>query len=202
MTPPSDDERRRRELRARERSRRGHPVGRELPGAAVPPVVARLGEVLATGTPLDALLEVSALLHEVGGGSAELDTRWLVSALVEHDDAVTTTALAVLSRLLGDDVLRARVKREMRLREDPVPGWAADLDSLVRLAGRTDQTVLIELAEPLALRPMAHLHARLDPADGGVLDGRVVPSGPLSSWPGCGPLVRWAVRVAPTAAPT
>ena len=94
MSPPSDDERRRRERRARERSRRGHPVGRELPGAAVPPVVARLGEVVRAGTHLDVLLEVSALLDEVERDGPELDSRWLVSALVEHENVVTTTALA------------------------------------------------------------------------------------------------------------
>jgi len=177
-------------------------VGRELPGAAVPPVVARLGEVVRAGTHLDVLLEVSALLDEVERDGPELDSRWLVSALVEHENVVTTTALAILARLLGDEILQARVRRELRLREDPVPGWLTDLDRFVHLSGRTDRTMMMELSEPLALRPIAHLHARLDPTDGRVLDGRVVPSGPLSSWPDCGPLLRWAVRVAPTVAPT
>ena len=103
-----------------------------LPGAAVPPVVARLGEVVRAGTHLDVLLEVSALLDEVERDGPELDSRWLVSALVEHENVVTTTALAILARLLGDEILQARVRRELRLREDPVPGWLTDLD---RLAG-------------------------------------------------------------------
>ncbi|AKT51032.1 hypothetical protein [Arsenicicoccus sp. oral taxon 190] len=196
MVPTDDAERRRRaHRRAVERSRRGHPVGRELPGQVPPPVLGRLEDVVATGGPLDLLLELSALLDEVAHGPGELDVRWLVQVLVDQETAATTQCLAVLAALVEDDVLRARVRRELRVRLDPLPDWLARLDTLATVSEQSPGGLLVELRLPRGVRPVALLHARTD-AEGRVVDGVVLPSGPLSAWPSCGPLLRWAARVA------
>lgn len=179
-----------------------HPVGRELPGAQLPPVVQRLAEVEAVGDPLDLLLEVSALLADVEHPEAELDVRGLVQLLVEHEAQATSAALTILGRLAPDDVLRARARREVRLRGDDLPDWLGDLDRLVTVAGARGDGIRLELrtrpAHP-ARRPLAVLHARLDHR-GEVVGGSVAPSRPLSSWPDCRALLRWATRVAPAPA--
>ncbi|WP_409484066.1 hypothetical protein [Arsenicicoccus dermatophilus] len=276
---PQDDERRRREQRrALERSRRGHPVGRELPGGGVPgdglpPVVEHLTSVAGQGTPLDLMLELSSLLHEVdqvpvgvavstatpaaaqpdpsrpgtvqpplpggadpmasgrapshpaasgrapshpatSGGQAsapatgdgppespddetlpELDSRWLVGTVIDHESPATTVCLAVLEHLLHDEVLRARVRRELRLRVDQVPAWAARLDDLVRLRGVREGIARIELRLPEDEELMGILHARLDDA-GRPVGAVITPGSPAADWPHCAPLVRWGVEVA------
>ncbi|MCH8614310.1 hypothetical protein QK900_14530 [Arsenicicoccus dermatophilus] len=106
--------------------------------------------------------------------------------------------LAVLEHLLHDEVLRARVRRELRLRIDQVPGWAAHLDDLVRLRGVREGIARIELRQPEDDALVGILHARLDDA-GRPVGAVITPGSPVADWPHCAPLVRWGVEVASAA---
>lgn len=93
---------------------------------------------LASGQPSDFLSLVSALM-------AALDPRGrnpfeppeeealpslseLISSFVEVDLPETTALLAGLAALDSDDLHRAKIRRELRSRSHPLPGWFSRLD--------------------------------------------------------------------------
>jgi hypothetical protein len=91
---------------------------------------------LRSGDPLDLLAEVSSLLtlvdpREYGFGRREgeppYSLRELVDMFLDVDRVETSALLAVIAELAGDDVLSARIRRELAERADRLPEWLARL---------------------------------------------------------------------------
>ena len=91
---------------------------------------------LHSGEPLDLLAEVSSLLavvdpREYGFGRREgeppYSLRELVDMFLDVDRVETSALLTVVAELSGDDVLAARIRRELAGRGDRLPEWLARL---------------------------------------------------------------------------
>ena len=91
---------------------------------------------LHSGEPLDLLAEVSSLLavvdpREYGFGRRDgeppYSLRELVDMFLDVDRVETTALLAVVAELTADDVLAARIRRELAGRDDRLPEWLARL---------------------------------------------------------------------------
>ena len=101
------------------------------------PIIRDLRRALRGDSPLDLLALISSLLqltdprrlsdpdHELPKTSLES----LVDSFVGTDLAETTAALHVISALVPDDLLRARIRKALGARTQPMPAWVTDLDS-------------------------------------------------------------------------
>ena len=103
---------------------------------AEPDLMRNLGRKLRSGDPLDVLAEVSSLLtlvdpREYGFGRRDGEPPWSLRELVDMFLDVarieTSALLAVIAELAGDDVLAARIRRELAERADRLPEWLARL---------------------------------------------------------------------------
>ena len=92
---------------------------------------------LRSGEPLDLLAEVSSLLtlvdpREHGFGRGDDEPPWsrreLVDMFLDVERVETSALLAVIADLAGDDdVLAARIRRELAERGERLPEWLARL---------------------------------------------------------------------------
>ncbi len=126
-----------------------------------------------SGEPLDLWAEVSSLLavvdpREYGFGRREgelpYSLRELVDMFLDVDRVETSALLTVVAELSGDDVLAARIRRELAGRGDRLPEWLArlgqaevfrvremvhvlgdgdDVDIAVRFAGGAELTAVV-----------------------------------------------------------
>ena len=92
---------------------------------------------LRSGDPLDLLAEVSSMLtlldpREYGFGRQDGEPRWtlreLVDMFLDVDRIETSALLAVIAELASDDLLAARIRRELAERADRLPEWLERLD--------------------------------------------------------------------------
>ena len=106
------------------------------PGDDEPDLMRSIRRALHSGEPLDLLAEVSSLLavvdpREYGFGRREGEPpyalRELVDMFVDVDRVETTALLAVVAELTADDVLAARIRRELAGRGGGLPEWLARL---------------------------------------------------------------------------
>jgi hypothetical protein len=101
-----------------------------------PDLMRNVGRKLRSGEPLDLLAEVSSLLtmvdpREYGFGRGDGEPPWSLRELVEMfldvDRVETSAMLSVIAELAGDDVLAARIRRELAARGHRLPEWLARL---------------------------------------------------------------------------
>ena len=101
-----------------------------------PDLMRSIRRALHSGEPLDLLAEVSSLLtvvdpREYGFGRRDgeppYSLRELVDMFLDVDRVETSALLAVVAELAGDDVLAARIRRELAGRGDRLPEWLARL---------------------------------------------------------------------------
>ena len=96
-----------------------------------------VGRKLRSGEPLELLAEVSSLLtlvdpREYGLGRRDGEPEWslreLVDMFLDVERVETSAMLAVIAELTGgDDVLAARIRRELAARRERLPEWLARL---------------------------------------------------------------------------
>lgn len=121
--------------RPQQRHLRSVPAGRPSDGPEEQPLFQSLRTALRSGEPLDLLAVVSGLIDVTDARSrdpfspdppaATLDV--LVESFVETSYAETTAALTVLRALVPDDVMAARIGRELAVRRQPMPDWLTGL---------------------------------------------------------------------------
>jgi hypothetical protein len=102
-----------------------------------PNLFRNIGRKLRSGKPLDLLAEASSLLtlvdpREYGFGRREGEPPWslreLVDTFLDVDRVETSALLAVVAELGShDEVLKARIRRELEERGDRLPEWLARL---------------------------------------------------------------------------
>ena len=92
---------------------------------------------LRSGEPLDLLGQASTLLtlvdaREYGFARREGDPPYslqeLATMFLDVRRVETSGLLAVIAELAGDDLMAARIRRELAARSDPLPEWLARLD--------------------------------------------------------------------------
>ncbi|MDQ6909597.1 MAG: DUF6398 domain-containing protein [Actinomycetota bacterium] len=97
-----------------------------------------VGRALADEHPLALLTAASMLLAVVdprnrdpferqGEGSPRLDWERLLGSLLEVDLRETTALLAAFAEMTPDEVAGARIRRELAIREHPLPAWLLEL---------------------------------------------------------------------------
>jgi hypothetical protein len=79
--------------------------------------------------PLDGIIGSRRINLDDGTG-VEVDIRSLVDSFLDVGLRQTDALLLVLKELLGDDLLRERIRREVAARRNPVPGWLLRLDQV------------------------------------------------------------------------
>ncbi|GEL20515.1 hypothetical protein PA7_43520 [Pseudonocardia asaccharolytica DSM 44247 = NBRC 16224] len=226
---------------------------------AEPDLLGDVAAALADDHPLALLGLVSTLLaaieprpgpFEPPAGPDLPSREELVATFLEVDLPETSALLAALAELLGEDVLRRRVRRELASRGHALPRWLVELDRAetvgeavgvghvlgdgddimfgVRLSGGRELSVAVYVDHNLGTvakdafvvpEPLPGLveqmlatiddpdttAGELDRADAGVRITEAIDRGKITfppfetdTWPGCRPLVEWAVRLLPT----
>ncbi len=173
----------------------------------------------------------------------------LIQTFLEVDLPETSALLAVIAELVGDDMLRRRIRREITSRAHTLPRWLVDLSRAepvervvevvhvlgdgddivlgVRLPGGQELSIVVYIdhnlgtvvkdgfvvPEPLPALVEVICKADpgpdttandVDPADAKARITEAIETGAITfppletdSWPGCRPLVEWAVRMLP-----
>jgi len=107
-----------------------------------PDILRGVRRALSSGAPLDMLAQGAMLLSVVDprsssplerarGEDAELPNRDdLVASFIDVDVRETSTLLAVIAEMCGDELLRARIRRELASRSHSLPAWLMRLGEI------------------------------------------------------------------------
>ncbi|MEP9393659.1 MULTISPECIES: hypothetical protein [Gordonia] len=164
---------------------------RESSRAEDQPLIASIRGALRSEEPLDLLIAVSGLLEVtdarrdlLGRGDVAEQRETLIESFLEISFAETTAALMVIREFLPDEVLGARITRELASRRQPMPDWLRHLGdvrvtsgvSLVthELGDGDDYMFTVALSSGHEISVVAFLDHNMGSA---LKDGFVVPSG-------------------------
>jgi len=117
--------------------RRTDRPGRERADFSDQPLLQTLRHALRSAEPVDLLMTVSSLLEatdprtrdpfagDEAGGASRTD---LIESFLDASYAETTATLMVIRTLVPDELLGARIRRELAARPQPMPPWLRGLD--------------------------------------------------------------------------